>query len=322
MLNRRLFSAALGASALAPAAFGQANWPDRPVRIVVPFGPGGLADVTSRVVGEKLGQRLGQQFLIDNKPGAGGATAAVAVLNAPADGYTLALLTNGTAVSKAFMTNLGFDPAADFVPVSTLGYFDFLIVTSVDHPYRTLGDLIAAAKARPGGLNAGTINIGSTQHLSAVLLNSLTGIDVNLIPYKTTPDAITAVIRKDVDFIVDGFSATGKLIADGRLRALASSGAARSAATPAVPTAIEQGLAGYDVTSWNAIFARKGTPDAVIARLNGAITVVLDDPEVKARLAGLGIEAKGSTPAEIGDKLATDVARWNGVIDSAKISRQ
>ena len=322
MLTRRLFTAALGASAVARPASAQANWPERPVKIIVPFGPGGLADVTSRVVCEKLGQKLGQQFLVDNKPGAGGATAAVAALNAPADGYTLTLLTNGTAVSKAFMTNLGFDPSADFVPVSTLGYFDFLIVTSADQPYKTLGDLIAAAKAKPGTLNAGTINIGSTQHLSAVLLNSLAGIDVNLIPYKTTPDAITAVLRKDVDFIVDGFSATGKLIADGRLRALASSGAARSAATPSVPTAIEQGLAGYDVTSWNAIFARKGTPEAVITRLNGEIQTVLADPEVKARLAGLGIEAKGSTPAEIGGKLAADVKRWNGVIDGAKIARQ
>lgn len=322
MLNRRMFSAALGAGALAPAAFAQSGWPDRPVKIVVPFGPGGLADVTSRVVGEKLGQKLGQQFLIDNRPGAGGATAAVVALNAPADGYTLALLTNGTAVSKAFMSNLGFDPSADFVPVSTLGYFDFLIVTSVDHPYKTLGELVAAAKAKPGGLNAGTINIGSTQHLSAVLLNSLAGIDVNLIPYKTTPDAITAVIRKDVDFIIDGFSATGKLIADGRLRALASSGAARSPATPDVPTAIEQGIAGYDVTSWNAIFAKKGTPEAVIGKLNAEIQNVLAEPDVKARLAALGIEAKGSTPAEIGGKLAADIARWNGVIDSAKIARQ
>ena len=322
MLNRRMFSAALGASLAAPSAFAQATWPDRPVKLVVPFGPGGLADVTSRVVCEKLGQKLGQQFLIDNKPGAGGATAAVAALNAPADGYTLQLLTNGTAVSKAFMTSLGFDPSADFVPVSTLGYFDFLIVTGIDQPYKTLGDLIAAGKAKPGTLNAGTINIGSTQHLSAVLLNSLTGVEFNLIPYKTTPDAITAVMRKDVDFIIDGFSATGKLIKDGRLRALASSGATRSPATPDVPTAIEQGVAGFDVTSWNAIFARKGTPEAVISKLNAEIQTVLAMPEVKERLAGLGIEAKGSTPKEIGDKLAADIARWNGVIDKAKIARQ
>ena len=322
MLNRRMFSAALGASLAAPSAFAQATWPDRPVKLVVPFGPGGLADVTSRVVCEKLGQKLGQQFLIDNKPGAGGATAAVAALNAPADGYTLQLLTNGTAVSKAFMTSLGFAPSADFVPVSTLGYFDFLIVTGIDQPYKTLGDLIAAGKAKPGGLNAGTINIGSTQHLSAVLLNSLTGVEFNLIPYKTTPDAITAVMRKDVDFIIDGFSATGKLIKDGRLRALASSGATRSPATPDVPTAIEQGVAGFDVTSWNAIFARKGTPEAVISKLNAEIQTVLAMPEVKERLAGLGIEAKGSTPKEIGDKLAADIARWNGVIDKAKIARQ
>ncbi len=185
-IDRRAFVGAAAALAAVPAK-SQARFPDRPIRLIVPFGPGGLADVTSRVVGERMGQLLGQQIVIVNQPGAGGVAAARAVLGAPADGYTLALFTNGTAISVPLVKELGYDPLTQFEPVSSLGFFDFLMLTSAEHPYRTLGDLLAAARARPGALNIGTINVGSSQNLSANLFRTMAGIDMAIVPFERRP---------------------------------------------------------------------------------------------------------------------------------------
>jgi tripartite-type tricarboxylate transporter receptor subunit TctC len=323
MLNRRAFIAFLAASPFASqTGMAQARYPDQPIKLIVPFGAGGGADITARVVGEKLGQRLGQQVVVVNQPGAGGTAAARAALSASPDGHTLALLTNGTAVSAAFLKNLGFDPVKDFLPVSSLGFFDFMAITGADQPYKTLADVLAAMKSKPGTLNVGTINLGSTQHLSAVLLKSLAKVDFAIVPFRTSPDALTAAMRRDVDIIIDGYAAAGALIRDGKLRALASSGAVRSPLTPDVPTMIESGVAGFDVTSWNAVFAPVGTPPAVVEMLNREIMAVLADPDVKNRLLAVAIEARGASPTEIGDKLKADIARWSGVIKDAGIERQ
>lgn len=323
MISRRHLVAGLAAAPFAaPALRAQSAWPDKPVRVIVPFGPGGLADVTIRIVGERLSQRLGQQIVVVNQPGAGGVTAARAVLSSPADGYTLALLTNGTAISVSTVKSLGFDPLKDFAPVSSLGFFDFVIATAAEQPYRNLGDLIAAAREKPGKLNIGVINIGSTQHLSAVLLKTLAKVDVAIIPHRTTPDAITAATRRDVDAIIDGFSATGSLIKGGQLKALATSGPKRSANLPDVPSVIESGIPGFDVTSWNAVFAPAGTPQAVIDRLNAEIRAVLAEPAVLQRLLDLGIEGRAGSPAEIGERLGADIRRWGEVIASAGITPQ
>lgn len=323
MISRRHVITSLAAAPLsARMVRAQSVWPDRPVKIIVPFGPGGLADVTIRVVGEKLSQRIGQQIVVVNQPGAGGVPAARAVLSAPADGYTLALLTNGTAISVSTVKNLGFDPLKDFTAVSSLGFFDFVIATAAEQPYRTLGDVIAAAKEKPGRLNIGVINIGSTQHLSAVLLKSLASLDIAIIPHRTTPDAITAMIRRDVDIVVDGYSAMGSLIQSGQLRALATSGPTRSANLPQVPTVIETGLIGFDVTSWNAVFAPFGTPQDIILKLNREIRAVLTDPAVLKRLLDLGIEGRSGSPEEIGKRLETDIRRWGEVIAGAGIAPQ
>jgi tripartite-type tricarboxylate transporter receptor subunit TctC len=312
----------LVAAALAPvAARAQSRFPDRPIRVIVPFGPGGLADVTIRVVGERLSARLGQQVVVVNQPGAAGALAARAVTGAAPDGYTLALLTNGTAVSVATSRNLGFDPVGDFAPISTLGFFDFVIVTAADHPYRSLGDVIAAARARPGALNIGTILPGSTQHLSAELLKATTGIDVAVVTHRTTPEAITALLRRDVDIVVDGFSAVTGQLRGGQLRALATTGARRSAVLPEVPTAIESGVAGYDVTSWNALFAPAAAPREAIERIGTELAAVLAEPAVVSRLAELGIEARGSAPADLARRLREDIERWTDVVARARIER-
>lgn len=312
----------LAAAALAPvAAHAQARFPDRPVRVIVPFGPGGLADVTIRVVGERLSARLGHQVVVVNQPGAAGALAARAVTSAAPDGHTLALLTNGTAVSVATSRNLGFDPVMEFAPISTLGFFDFIIVTAADQPYRTLGDVVAAARARPGALNIGTILPGSTQHLSAELLKASTGIDAAVITHRTTPEAITALLRRDVDIVIDGFSAVAGQLRGGQLRALATTGARRSAVLPDVPTAIESGVPGYDVTSWNALFAPTGAPREAVERIGAELALVLAEAPVVARLAELGIEARGSTPADLAQRLRDDIRRWTAVVERARIER-
>jgi tripartite-type tricarboxylate transporter receptor subunit TctC len=318
-LTRRAVAAGLILSPLAVRA--QARYPDKPIRVIVPFGPGGLADVTIRVIGERLGQRLGQQVVVVNQPGGAGSIAARAAISADADGYTLALLTNGTAVSAATMKSLGFNPLTDFTPISSLGFFEFVVATSREHPYRSFGDLIAAARANPGKLNVATIQPGSTQHLSAVLLRALAQVDMTIVPFRTTPDAITALIRRDVDIVIDGFSATGAMIRDGQLRALATTGAARASVLPDIPTVIEAGVAGFDVTSWNALFAPAATPPAIIERLNAELREAIAEPEVVRRLLELGIVARASGPREIGERLAADIARWTEVVNRAGIER-
>jgi tripartite-type tricarboxylate transporter receptor subunit TctC len=325
-MNRRnitrrtlLAAAATLAAALARA---QAKYPDKPIRLIVPFGPGGLADVTARVVGERMGQALGQQVVIVNQPGAGGVAAARAALGSAADGYTLVLFTNGTAISVPLVKELGYDPLTQFIPVSSLGFFDFLLLASADGPHRTLADLLAAAKARPGALNIGTINIGSTQNLTANLFKSMAGLDMAIVPFRTTPDAITALLRKDVDLVIDGYVAAKSLMQEGKLKALATSGAQRFPGLPDIPTVAESGVPGFDVTSWNAIFAPAGAPPAVIEALNAAALTALADASVRQRLLDLGIEPRGGPPASIADRLRTDIARWGEVIRRAGIQQQ
>ena len=322
MISRRTTLAALAATMATTRAHAQAAFPDKPIKVLVPFGPGGLADITVRVVAEKMSAILGQQMVIVNQPGAGGIAAAKAVLAAPADGYTLALFTNGTAISVPLVKELGFDPVAQFQPVSSLGFFDFLMLAGADSGYKTLADVLAAAKTKSGGLNIATINIGSTQNLTAELFRSGAGTAMTIVPYKTSPDAITAVIRKDVDLVIDGYAAARAMLQDKRVVALATTGGQRSPLWPDVPTVQEGGLAGFDVTSWNALFTLAGTPQPVVAKLNEAINTALADETVIRKLFDLGIVAKGGKPSDIGDRLKSDIAKWGAVIEKAGIPKQ
>ncbi|WP_425350815.1 Bug family tripartite tricarboxylate transporter substrate binding protein [Neorhizobium huautlense] len=300
----------------------QADYPSRDITLVLPFGPGGIADITSRVVADALGKKLGRQIVILNQPGAGGATAARAALNAEADGYTLALLSNGTAISVPLFKNLQFDPVKDFTPVSSLAYFDFVFVTKAGGKFKTLKDVLEAAKADPGGLNVGTINVGSSQNLAAELFKSTSGIDFTIVPYKATPDLLVALLGGELDVIVDSQTALKAALTQGQATAVASSGPTRSKLLPDVPTAQEQGVAGFDVTSWNGVFAPAGTPEEVVKKLNAALVDVLADPAIQKRFADLGVEARSSTPQEIGDRLKSDIAKWGEVIKKAGIPQQ
>jgi tripartite-type tricarboxylate transporter receptor subunit TctC len=326
---RRIFFAialsGLALSALAAShhqARAQAHYPDKAVRIVLPFAAGGVADTTMRIIAEKLGDKLGQRFYVENQPGAGGIAAARTVISSAPDGYTLALLSNGTAISVSLFDKLPFDPLRDFEPISSLGFFDFIFATGAGSEFKTLGDFIAAARAKPGALNVGTINIGSTQNLSAELFKTAAGIDFTIVPYRGTPEVEVSLLQGNIALMIDSYSSMKGNLADGKFRALASSGPARSASTPDITTVHESGVADYDVVSWNALFAPAGTPPEIVKTLNGALQDILADADVKKRLIELGIEAKASTPQEISARLKSDIDKWRKVIEKAGIPKQ
>ena len=298
------------------------SYPDRPVRIVLPFGLGGVADVSSRIIADKLGQRLGQRFVIENMPGAGGIAAAKAVLAAPPDGYTLGLVTNGTAISAAIFNKLPFDPVTEFEMISTLGTFDLVFAVNAAGPYKTLADFIAAAKAAPGKLNVGTVNVGGTQNLGAELLKTSAGIAVQIVPFRNSPDIVIQLLRGDVDMMVDFPPAVKAQVDAGKLRLLATSGPKRSAFMPDLVTAAEAGVPGYEVTSWNGMFAPRGTPARVVSLINATLKDVLALPEVKQRLLELGIEARPCSPEELMTLFKADVRKWDAVIAKAGIEKK
>jgi len=300
----------------------QAAWPEKPVRLVLPFGAGGVADVTSRIMADKLSTKFGQRVVVENMPGPGGIAAARAVINAAPDGYTMALVTNGTAISVASFIKLPFDPVKEFEMVSMVGTFDLVFVVNPGSEYKTIGDFIKAAKAAPGKLNIGTIAVGGTQNLGAELFKSMANINVQIVPYKNSPDIVLALLRNDVQMMVDFPPAVQGQVNDGKLRILASSSPKRSALLPNIPTVDESGVKGYEVISWNGIGAPKGTPKDVIDSMNKAMHEVLATPEIKAAFEKVGVEAHASSPAELMDRLTSDIKKWNAVVDKAGIPRK
>lgn len=300
----------------------------RAIKIVVPFGAGGVADLTARVVAKKMAENMGQAIVIDNKPGAGGVVAGDAVAKAEADGHTLLLMSNGTAVSAGLFKNLPFDTLKDFAPISSIGFFDIAVVVPQNSPYKTLVELLAFAKANPGKLNLGTINVGSTQNLAAELLKSSAKVDVQVVPFNGTPAVITALRGGQIDAAVEILSPMLPQINANALRVLAVMGDKRSAALKEVPTVAQSGLvgiaglSGFSAASWNALAAPAKTPTDVVSRLNKEVHAALNSPDVKKSLLDLNIEASPSTPAQLGDLLAAEIKRWSGVIAQAKIPLQ
>jgi tripartite-type tricarboxylate transporter receptor subunit TctC len=321
MPSRFLTFLAAAAAVLLTAAAQAQNYPTRPVRIVLPFAAGGIADITARLIADKLGDRLGERFIVDNQPGAGGIAAARSALSAPADGYTLALVSNGTAIYVPLFKNLSYDPVKDFTPIAGFCTFDLTFVTGAANPYAALGDFLKDARARPGKLNIGAISVGSTQNLGSELLRTLAGIDATIVTYRSTPDIMIALLRNDVQLGIDFYAATKPGIDDGKLRLLATGGEKRSVLTADTPTVAEAGVPGYEVGSWNALFAKAGTPPAIIARLNETVRAVVALPDVKKRMSELGLEAQAGPPEEIGARLKSDIAKWTKVIDDAHIPK-
>lgn len=320
--SRRCVLLALAMLAFAPFNAVQAAWPEKPVKIILPFGAGGVADVTARLMADKLGQKFGQRVVIENMPGPGGINAARAVITSPPDGYTMALVTNGTAISVAAFKSLPFDPVKDFEMVSMVGTFDLVFVVNGQSEYKTLGDFIKAAKAEPGKLNIGTISVGGTQNLGAELFKSLADVNVQIVPYKNSPDIVVALLRNDVQMMVEFPPAVQGQVNDGKLRILATSSPKPSPLLPGIPTVAEAGVKGYEVISWNAVGAPKGTPKDVIDTMNKAIHEVLAMPDVKEQFAKVGVVAHASTPGELMDRLVADIKKWNDVVDKAGIPRK
>ena len=322
MIARR--TALLGLAAfvamLSPCA--QAAWPEKPIKFVLPFGAGGVADVTARILADKLSQKLNQRVVVENMPGPGGIAAARAVITSPPDGYTMAWVTNGAAISAAAFQSLPFDPAKDFAMVSMAGTFDLVFVVNAESEYRTLADFLKAAKDKPGKLNIGTIAVGSTQNLGGELFKSMTGLNIQIIPYKNSPDIVVALLRNDVQMMIDFPPAVAGQVADNKLRILASSSQKPSPLLPNVPTVDQAGVKGYEVISWNGVGVPKETPKEVVDTMNKAMREALAMPDVKEQLAKVGVVAQASTPAELMDRLTSDIKKWNDVIDKAGIPRK
>jgi tripartite-type tricarboxylate transporter receptor subunit TctC len=329
MLSRRNACRLIGASMMtgtvaefSHGARGQAGYPDRPPRIVVPYGPGGVADVSTRLVAAQLSQRLGQNFFIDNRPGPGGITAAMATLNFPADGYTLYLTGNGAAISASLFASLPFDIVRDFASISLLAQFDILLATKIDGKLDTVQKLVAYAKENPGKLNFGSIAVGSTQSLSVELFKMVTETNAASVNFRTTPDLITAIIRGDVDVGFDYCAAFSPAMAGKQIKIIATSGSERSPLFDGVPTVKDAGYPNYVVTSWNGLSARTGTPTDIIGKLNSEIKTVLQLPAIRAQMANLGMEPLASTPEALSQRLKADIDKWRVVINTAGIPKQ
>ena len=325
MISKRHFLATLAAgwgAGLLPDLVRAQDYPAKPIRLVVPFGAGGVADLTARIVAQKLGESLGQAVVVDNKPGAGGVVAGDAVAKAAPDGYTLLLMSNGTAVSANLFKTLPFDTVRDFAPVSTLGTFDIAVVVADNARWRSLAELLTEAKAKPGTLNLGTINIGSTQNLAAELFKNRAGVDLQVVPFNGTPAVVTALRSGQIDAAVEILSPLVPQIQVKALRALAVMGDSRSPTLPDVPTVAQAGIKDFDVASWNAIAAPAKTPAPIVARLNRDIRAALATPEVRKKLQDLHITARSSSPEQARQLLESEIQRWGEVIARAHIPRQ
>jgi tripartite-type tricarboxylate transporter receptor subunit TctC len=311
--------AVLGCAGSGPA-FAQ-GYPSRPVRIVIPFGPGGVGDISIRIVAEKLSEKFGRRFIIENVPSPDGIVAGRNVLSAPADGHTLLLLTGGTAAALALYNKFPLDVLADFVPISSIGFFDCLMVVNAQSEFKTLADVVNAGKAKPGGLTVGTVSTGGVQSLTTNYFKQASGIDFVIVPFRTTPDATVALLRNDVQMVIDFYAPLKSGLENNQLRAIAWAGPAPSPALPGVKTAREQGIEDFAAASWNSLYAKKGTPGDIIAALNKALHEVLADPEVKKRLLELGVDARANTPAEMDAQLRGDAKTWAEVIEKAGIEK-
>jgi tripartite-type tricarboxylate transporter receptor subunit TctC len=324
VITRREALGTLAASAVAsalpsPAPAQTAPWPQRFVRLVVPFTSGGGIDTIGRIVGGRLSEMWGQQVVVENKPGAGGNIASEFVARAEPDGHTLYITAGGLTVNKFLFEKIGYDPIADFAPVTLICLYPNLMVVPGGSPHKTTGDIVAFAKANPGKLTFGTPGHGSSPHMAGELFKYLAGIDLTHVPYRGASAALTDLIagRTDLSFAV---MASGlPLVQNGQLRAIGVTTATRAPMAPDVPTIAESGVMGYDMSSWFAFVVPAKTPAAIVRKIQSDTVAVLKEPTIKERLDKLGVVIVGSTAAELGDHLKSEMARWEPVIRRANI---
>ncbi len=317
--TRRAALLALAAAALAGGSRAQGRFPERPISLLVPFGPGGIADLVARAVAESMTKSLGQPVVVENRPSAGSIVASQAVATARPDGHTLLLMSNSNAVSVGLFKKLPYDTVRDFAPITTLGLFDIGVFVAANSRFATLREAVAFAKAHPGRLNIGTIAVGSTQQLAAKLFETVAGVEVLVVPYKGSPAVLMALRSGEIDIAFEVVGPMVAQVAAGVVRALAVSSDQRNPALPEVPTVQQAGVPGYNVASWNALAAPAGTPPAVIERIGRAAREAVASPAVQDKLGKLGLRLQGSTPAELQALLAGEIKRWGEVIRAARI---
>ena len=312
----------LGAVAGMPkATHAQDVWPSKPLRLIVPFTPGGVTDTSGRLIAESLGKRLGQQIVVDNKPGASGNIGTALAKSAPADGYTLVLGFDGTMVINPHVfSKLPFDTAKDFAPVGKIGDATLVLVANPGVPVKGLADVIALSKAQPGGLSFGTSGTGGTPHIAGELLKIRTGANLTHVPYKGGGQAMTDVLGGTIPLVYTAVAGAHGHIKSGKLKAIAVSSAQRTSALPDVPTFVESGVPDFVVNSWVGLLAPVGTPAAVITRLNTELNAVLNDAAVREKLRVMGIEPTPGTAEQYRDEIKRDLDRYGAVVKAAGIS--
>lgn len=319
-MKKQVTSILLAGLALAafPAAHAQApaaDWPAKPIRWVVPFPPGGAMDAIARTLGEKAAKTLGQPFVIENKPGAGGNIGADFVAKAPADGYTMMITSIGMATNKPLYGKLSYDPIKDFAPVSLLAVVPNVLVTNTTQPdVKTVADVIAAARKAPGTLTYASAGNGTSIHLAGEVFTSLANVDMLHVPYKGSGPAVADLLGGQVNYMFDSITSARPHIQSGKLRALAVTTVKRSSTLPNMPTLAEAGLPGYEVSPWFAVFVPAATPKPVITKLRAALTEAMKLPDVRARFETIGAEPVGSTPDELAAHLTRESARWSKLI--------
>jgi tripartite-type tricarboxylate transporter receptor subunit TctC len=319
-LNAWLLAGVLLPAALAPPCAAAQGYPAKAIRMIVPFLPGGPNDILGRVIAQKLTEQLGQQMVVDNRGGAGGIIGAELAARAVPDGYTLLL--GGTAslsINPGLHRKLPYDPLKDFAPVSLVGTAPSILVTHPSLPVKTVRDVIALARAKPGQLNFASAGIGTPPHLAGELFKSIAGVDMVHVPYKGGGPALVDLIAGQVNMYFSGISAALPLVKDGKLRGIAVTSARRTALMPDTPTIAESGLPGYEVGNWYAIVAPAATPKAIVMRLNHEIVTALAVQDVKRRFVELAADPVGSTPEELLKYNRSEIAKWARVIKSAGI---
>jgi len=323
LTRRSAIKAALATATLIAASKSVwAKWPDRPVRLVLPYGPGGVADVPARILAEKLSENLGSRFVVENMPGPGGINAARAVISAAPDGYTLGFVSNGNAIAPVMFAHLPYDPTTQFTMVSQVGVFTLAFAANAQSKFKSIADVIAEAKANPGKINIGSVAVGSTQNFGAELLKSMANIEFQIITFKTSPEVALALLRNDIDVMIDFPVAMDAKVNDGSLRYLATTSLERSPFFPNVPTVNESGVPNYEVSSWNGVFAPPGTPKDIVDTINRAVREALSAPDVVSRFEKVGIAAQPSAPEDVMKRLKADIQKWDAVREKAGIAKK
>lgn len=295
------------------------NWPERPIKLVVPYPAGGNADNTARLLATQLSGRLGQQVVVDNRPGGSGTIGAAAVAKAPADGYTLLLDATAFTVNPSLFAKLPFDAAKDFAPISLVMQAPLLLVVPAASPFKTVADVVQAAKSKPGRLTYASAGNGGAQHLAGELFKQGAKVSMTHIPYRGGAPALTDLIGGQVDLMFSATTASGPFVKSGKLRALAISSAQRTPGWEQLPTMAESGLKGFQVNEWNGLFAPAGTPQPVLQRLETETRAIVASPEMKKRFAELGVQGVGSSAQEFKSFVQSETAKWAGVIRTSGI---